>query len=321
MYRFAGRAFTPFSTLGLFTLVFALGCGGIPGNGLSGNAGTGTTPSTVPVVQRVAIITLENANYTDVIGTQNMPYLNSLIPKGALVPHYYANTHPSLPNYFILTTGMALTNDDGFNQTVTTDNAARSLTAASKTWKVYAESIPSAGYLGGDNGFYLQHHNPFVYFSDVKQSTTLASNIVPFTQLPTDLKASTLPNYLFIVPNASDDAHSCLDGTVTSCSQSSRLQRADTWLQTNIAPLLANPAFAQSGLLIITFDESADEITNGGGHVVTLLLGTHVKSGYAGTIQQYDHRSLLSLTLNAVSVTNVPNSADSAPQMNEFFNP
>ena len=317
MDRYASRAFTILSILGLFTL----GCGGIPGNGLAGNVGTGTTPSTVPAVQHVAVITLENTNYTDVIGTKSMPYLNSLIPKGALVPHYYANTHPSLPNYFILTTGLALTNDDGFNETVTSDNAARELTAASKTWKVYAESIPSVGYLGGDKGFYLQRHNPFTYFSDVKQSTTLTSNIVPFTQFASDLKASTLPNYLFIVPEARDDAHSCPDGTLITCTQSSRLQRADTWLQTNIAPLLANPAFAQSGLLIITFDESADEITNGGGHVATLLLGTHVKSGYTGTTQQYDHRSLLSLTMKVLSIATVPNGAETAPQMNEFFNP
>jgi hypothetical protein len=31
---------------------------------------------------------------------------------------------------------------------VSADNAVRKLLAASKTWKAYAESIPSAGYLG-----------------------------------------------------------------------------------------------------------------------------------------------------------------------------
>lgn len=301
-------------SIGLFATLFTLGCGG-----LSGNVGAGTGPSTVPAVTHVAIVTLENTNYADVIGNSNMPYLNSLLKTGALAANYDANTHPSLPNYFIMTTGLALTNDDGYSGNVTTDNAARSLTAAKKSWKVYAESIPSAGYLGGDKGFYFQHHNPFTYFSDVKQSTTLTANIVPFTQFATDLKASSLPNYMFIVPDATNDAHSCLDGTLTSCTQRTRLLRADAWLKTNIAPLLANSAFSQSGLLIITFDESADDITNGGGHVATVLLGTHVKPGYIGSTQAYDHRSLLSLSLNAVSVTNIPNSADSAPQMNEFF--
>ena len=33
----------------------------------------------------------------------------------------------------------------------------------------------------------------------------------------------------------------------------------------------------------------------------------------------YDHRSLLSLTMKAIGVANIPNGADAAPQMTEFF--
>ncbi len=40
------------------------------------------------------------------------------------------------------------------------DNVVRELTAAGKTWKSYAESLPSVGYTGGDQGAYLRHHNP-----------------------------------------------------------------------------------------------------------------------------------------------------------------
>ena len=302
--------------------VLLLCLAGCSGGGFSGSVGNGSggVTASVPQVQHVVVVTLENANYGDVIGTQNMPYLNSLMAKGSLVAKYYANTHPSLPNYFIMTTGLALTNNDSFSDTVTTDNVARELTAASKTWKVYADSLPSTGYLGGDSGSYLQHHNPFVYFSDVKQSATLTANIVPFTGLASDISANTLPNYAFVVPNAQDDAHSCTDGSVIDCTLSSRLQHSDTWLQTNIAPLLSDPAFQSNGLLIILFDESADDITNGGGHVAALMVGTHVKVGYMGNTQSYDHRSLLSLTMKALGVANIPNGADAAPQMTEFFN-
>ena len=48
---------------------------------------------------------LENASYSDVIGAASMPYLNSLAQKYALATNYYANTHPSIGNYFMLTTG------------------------------------------------------------------------------------------------------------------------------------------------------------------------------------------------------------------------
>jgi hypothetical protein len=173
--------------------------------------------------------------------------------------------------------------------------------------------------MGGDKGFYLRHHNPFSYFSDVQQSPTLAANMVPFTDLPMDMSSGSVPNYSFIVPNAANDGHSCLDGSTSNCTLGSRLQRADLWLQTNIGPLLADPNFQKSGLLIIAFDESADDITNGGGHVVAVLVGTRVKAGYVGNTTSYDHRSLLSLSMKALAVPTIPNGADAAPQMTEFF--
>jgi hypothetical protein len=60
-------------------------------------------------------------------------------------------------------------------------------------------------------------------------------------------------------------------------------------------------------------------MTNGGGHVATVLLGTHVKAGYTGSAMTYDHRSLLSLSMKALGVPSSPNAADAAPQMAEFF--
>src|SRR6185437_4196841 len=120
--------------------------------GFSGSVGNGSggTTASIPQVQHVVVVTLENANYGHVVGTPNMPYLAGLISQGALVSKYYANTHPSLPDYFMMTTGEAITNDDGYSDTVATDNVVREMAAAGKTWKVYAESLPSAGYLGGD---------------------------------------------------------------------------------------------------------------------------------------------------------------------------
>ncbi len=298
----------------MLPLVF-YGCGGVAGN--VGN-GSGGDSATVPQVQHVAVLVLENTNYSDVVGSANMPYLNGLLTQGALAAQYYANSHPSIPNYFMMTTGQAVTNNDSFNDVVSTDNVVRELNASAKSWKMYAESIPGQGYLGGDQFPYLRDHNPFSFFSDVQQSAAQTANIVPFTQLAADLSSGSLPNYSFIVPNAIDDAHSCADGQ-EDCPQGQRLQTADQWLRANIAPLLANAAFQQSGLLIIVFDESADDFTNGGGRVVAILLGTHVRPGYVGNATKYDHRSLLSLTMKALGVPNIPNGADAAPQMTEFF--
>ena len=71
------------------------------------------------------------------------------------------------------------------------------------------ESLPSAGYTGGDVYPYFKHHNPFAYMTDVLGSSAETANLVPFTQLSSDLGAGTLPNFAFIAPNAEDDAHDC----------------------------------------------------------------------------------------------------------------
>jgi phosphatidylinositol-3-phosphatase len=291
------------------------GSGG--GGSNSGSGGNGGGTSGIPAVQHVVIVMLENTNYSSVVGSPNAPYINSLIPKGGLASNYYADVHPSIGNYFYLTTGQVVTTDDKFSGTVSTDNVVRELGAASKTWKVYAEDLPAAGYLGPDiPPFYLRRHNPFTFFSNVQQDPAQAIRVVPYTQLATDLAGSGLPNYAFIVPNAAHDAHSCSDGTL-NCDISVRLVNADTWLSNNLPAILNDSGFQQSGLLLLTFDESQNDNTNGGGKVMALILGTGVKAGYSGTLQ-YDHRSLLGLSMTGLGAK-IPNDSGSAPQMTEFF--
>lgn len=287
---------------------------------------------------------LENTDYADVLSTMNSsaspnaPYLESLLSRGALVTNYFADTHPSIDNYFIMTDGKAeANNDDQYNGVVTDDNIVRELSSAGKSWKVYAEGIPSAGYLGLDvdsgTGSYARHHNPFAFFSDVATNPQQAANVVPFSQFATDVGSgvscttqssqSCLPNYAFIIPNTVDDGEFCPAG---NCAAADRVADADAWLKSNIDPLLASAAFQQNGLLIIVYDEAdpADTSfgaspTGGGGHVFALLLGAGVKQGYT---QQsaivYDHRSLLRLTTDALALTTqLP--VSNAAAMTEFF--
>ena len=252
----------------------------------------------------------ENTDYTSVIGSSSMPYLNGLAQQYGLATQYYANTHPSIGNYFMMTVGTIITNDDSYGSVVTDDNVIRQLLAAGKTWKAYAEDLPSVGYvtLDVDNGAYASRHNPVVYLTDVHDDATQAQNVVPFTQFATDLANNALPNYSFIVPNLCNDAHDC------------SLSTADTWLQTNIDPLVKNAQFQQDGLLIILFDEAGGDDTNGGGRVAWVAVGAHVKPGYQST-RLYQHASTLRLSLKALGVTAFPNGAATAPDMDEFFNP
>jgi Phosphoesterase family. len=145
---------------------------------------------------------LENHSFGQVIGNPVMPYLNGLATGHGLAAAYFADAHPSIPNYFMLTTGKFETFDDSFTGTIADDNIVRALTGAGKTWKAYIESIPSTGYLGPNSGTYLKRHNPFSYLSDVTGSATQAANIVPFSQLSADLAAGSLPNFVYVLPNS-----------------------------------------------------------------------------------------------------------------------
>lgn len=261
----------------------------------------------IPSSSHVVVVLEENHSYSSVIGNSAMPYLNSLASQNALSTQYFANTHPSIGNYFMLTAGQIITNNDGFSSTVNVDNIVRHLLTAGKTWKSYAESLPYVGYTGGDSGAYLRHHNPFSYFSDVVNSSVEKLNLVPFTQFARDLNNDQLPDFSFVIPNVNDDAHN------------GSLQQADSWLKANIAPLLSNPAFQKDGILMIVFDESYDSDTAwGGGHIVAIVAGPHVKKGFQSTTH-YQHQNLLRTAMQAIGTGNYPGAAAGASPMTDAF--
>src|SRR6266446_1569738 len=83
----------------------------------------------VPQAGHVFIVIEENHDYADVIGSSLMPYLNRLAQQYGLATQYYANTHPSIGNYFMLGTGQIITNNDTYSTIVTVDNVVRRLLA------------------------------------------------------------------------------------------------------------------------------------------------------------------------------------------------
>jgi phosphatidylinositol-3-phosphatase len=255
--------------------------------------------STIP---HVVIVVEENRSYSSVIGSNSAPYINNLANTYGLMTNYYGNTHPSIGNYFMMTVGRIVTNNDSFTGTYSDNNIVRQLQLAGKTWKVYAEDLPSVGYIGGDTGNYTKHHNPFAYLTDVINSSVERQNIVPFTQFAVDLANNNLPHYAFVVPNNLHNSH---DGS---------LQAADTWLKNYVAvPLLANIVFKAGGILIVTFDESTStDKAYGGGHIVTIVAGPNAYHTKNATLLQ--HQSLLRLTCNMLGIySNLPGLASGAP--------
>ncbi len=168
-------------------------------------------------------------------------------------------------------------------------------------------SDPTQSARDGDQ--YAARHNPFVFFHSIIDFPTCARNDVDYTQFPTDLMSTaTTPNYSFVTPNLCSDGH---DEPCGFGAGPGGLESINIWLQKNIPMILASPAYADGGLLIVTFDEAEDDASAccnetsantpnaggptpgaGGGKIGAVLLSPYVRPGTVVT-KSYNHYSLL----------------------------
>lgn len=303
--------------------------------------------SGIPEFEHVFVIVEENQNYDDVVGnTQDLPYLNSLIREYGLATDYYANTHPSVNNYFMLTAGHAGFSSfwasegllaDRHTEQVSGVNIASILTDNKKTWKAYLEGLPAAGSLTSSHGTYVRRHDPFSYFTTVVQGTRYypaqTANLVPFAgNFEKDLQNRRFPNYSFIVPDIYDNGH---DNAKThreaDCGDHVALQQIDHWLNRNMRALVEDADFKRSGLLILVFDEACSRgphadsrldpkqpSLRGGGHIPALIISSKTKAGTTSG-QLLHHESILRLCLRALGIQQFPGAAATAPDISEFF--
>lgn len=277
----------------------------------------------VPRSKHVYIVAEENRSYEHIVGSASMPYLNSLINKGGLATQFYSNQHGSLENYFWVTAGQKITDNNSTTAVFNVDNIERHLLTNGMTFKSYAQSLPYAGYTGLYYNAYMKRHAPLPYYTDMANSSLIKEH-VSTTELAKDIANGTLPNFAFITPDGNNDMHNC--GTnLGAC-----LWTADQWLKNNIGPLLATAPFQPGGdgVLIIWADEadlstdnrcSATVLTGCGGHIVVAMIGPQVKAGYK-SVTTYHHPSVLKTMLEALGTTaNFPAAANTAPDMREFF--
>jgi phospholipase C len=224
-------------------------------------------PQTLPLPAHIVVVMEENHSFSDIIGSSQAPYINSLAAEGALFTESFAITHPSEPNYLAIFSGSTQgVTDDSCPHTFSTATLESELLAAKKTFTGYSEGLPQAGSMVCTSGEYARKHVPWTNFS--KDSPT---DNQPFTSFPTDF--SQLPLVSFVIPNLLDDMH---DGTI---------QQGDIWLQTNLS-VYASWAMTNNSVLIITWDEDDGSESN---QIPTIFVGEQVKPGkYSEKITHYN---------------------------------
>ena len=137
------------------------------------------------VFSHVIIIMLENHEYGKIVGdTQLLPNFQQLIKRYALLTDYYAITHPSLPNYLALIGGDTFgIQSDCTNCFISAPSLPDGIEASGRTWRNYAEDMPSACFLGRNGKLYTQVINPFIYFNLIRQNPVRCDqNVLPLVK-------------------------------------------------------------------------------------------------------------------------------------------
>jgi phosphatidylinositol-3-phosphatase len=242
----------------------------------------------VPNFGHVAIIMFENKEFGSVIGNPQMPTFNRLAGEFTLLTQYYAIRHPSLPNYIALMGGDTFGIDTNCNDCfIDAPSLPDLIEASGRTWKTYQEDMPEPCFIGSTH-LYAQKHNPFVYFDPIRlDAERCTRSVVPLTQLPVDIAANSLPNFMFIKPNICNDSHDC------------SLDISDAWL-TNLLNILipALDATGQSYFVVMLFEEGQGSHTccglpePGGGRVPVVIQSPQVQNGFEDPTP-YTHYSLL----------------------------
>ncbi|KAK9382774.1 putative acid phosphatase [Kockiozyma suomiensis] len=236
---------------------------------------------------RFVIIWLENTDFEAADTQADMEWLSQYAIK---LTNYFSLTHPSEPNYFAAVSGdyMGMNSDDFFRIPSNVSNVVDLLDTKGISWAEYQEHQPYAGYQGfnysNQETFandYVRKHNPLILFDNVVNNSSRIENIKNFTSFYDDLENESLPQWMFITPNMTNDGHD------------TNIDVSGSWSRSFLEPLLNNSYFMKDTLVLLTFDENENyAIPN---RVYALLLGGAVPEKLQGTEDStfYNHYSEL----------------------------
>jgi acid phosphatase len=237
------------------------------------------------------VIIMENQEYSSIVGSKQAPYLNSLIARYGLATDFYAETHPSEPNYIALTSGgLQGTNSDGYYN-LSAPNLFDQIEAAGKTWHVYAQGYPGGCFAGsvsavvvdgpGAAGEYARKHNPAISYASIVHDPARCARITHLAGF--DPAAA---DFEFIVPNQINDMHS------------SSVAAGDAFLKVFVPQITESAAFTDS-VIFITWDEGSTSI-NGGGRIATLAISPGMTPGsrYSASASHYSLLRTIELAWN-----------------------
>ncbi len=257
-------------------------------------------------------ILMENNDLPSVLSQGS--FQASLASQYTLSTGYSAVSHPSEPNYSAMISGHITpnTSDGVCCGQDTGSNIIDSLEFHGLTWKAFAEGLTN-GDCGG-SGVDTDHF-PFLYFSDITNNPSRCSSLLGATagsdpQLISALNAgSGWPNYVWLTPNTSNDAHD------------TSIAFGDSYLAGVVPQILSSGLFRnQRAVLFVVYDEGNDVSCSSGGAdcVYASWSGRVTKTGFTSS-NSYSHYSYLHTIEDNWGLPTLTSNDASAPVMSEFF--
>jgi phosphatidylinositol-3-phosphatase len=250
----------------------------------------------------VVWIVMENHSFDGIIGSSDAPYINQLADEHGLATGFYAEGHPSLPNYIAMTSGstQGIADDNDPSSHPLDVPSLFSLLPGGGS-RSLLESMPS-NCARSDAGEYAVRHNPMAYYVNLAAGDCGRFN-VPLAD-PPDLSA----RFTFVTPNLIHDMH---DGTVAD---------GDTWLSTFMPKVLASAEYAAGRTAVfLTWDEDDSILGLGDNHIPTLVIAPSVPAG-TRVGARLDHYAMLRATQEMLGLTPLLGAAASAADMRTPFN-
>lgn len=185
-------------------------------------------PELVPgqAFDRLITIWLENQDFDRVTVDAN---IGDLKRQGLFLTRFFAQTHPSQPNYLATVGGdyFGLDHDSPVRVPENVSTIADLLEDRQISWAGYFEDMPGPGYMAeasdghtGNGGWdYVRKHNPFVSYDSVSGNGSRLLNLQSFADFQRALDADELPQFVFPTPNVMNDGMSLL-GVLLACPTS-----------------------------------------------------------------------------------------------------
>jgi hypothetical protein len=250
------------------------------------------TQNDIPQYSHVIVVIEENHAFHELIGSSNAIYINQLAKGGVLFTNSHGIGHPSQPNYLVLFSGsiQGVKGDECLEGATPfkTPNLGAALIEKGFSFKGFAQTMPSAGFLGCTyltsrrtiGHLYARKHTPWVNWLGTGPNAIPLSSSVPMNEFPKQFDK--LPTLSFVIPDMDYDMHN-----IGLAGNGAAIRRGDTWLKDHLQTY-AEWAKKHNSLLILTFDED-DYVAKNENKIATIFYGAKLNLGeYHAFINHYN---------------------------------